>query len=289
MNSLNFPSVYNFSDISDYFLAFLKANEEKSFFSHRYFANKIEWPLGYLNDVISKRRGLTINRCMQFIEFSNMDPIASERFVYLCLKNNLNEKQKKIVDQKLPKSRGAQLIDDGTKKELFHEQANHLVFSILKWCKQNLTDEQIQELSPVVSLSLESIKNARQTLLDQKIIRVSEDDIGIEFLNPNFMVDEVYSAPVSQLHQAFARSSVNYYNHNPGPATLNCGFIELPRARFKEITEKMLAFRNWLLDYASDYEAHNKRERLDETLVFQFDLNLFPVMNKALAKKMSEQ
>lgn len=287
MNNLVYPSVYESPSIQDFFSQFVVLNQDKVFFSHRYFASKIRWPISYLNDLIKGRRSLTISRCIQLIEFAHLDPIEAERFVFLCLKDNLSEKQKGLVDSKLPKSRGAELYEDATHADLIHQQTTLLVFSTLYWAKKALSAAELIKLTPLFHLEEAKVQASIQFLIEKDVIRVGPGN-EIKFLKSHLMLDELYSPEINTLHQDFAKSTVAFYSHFQGPTTLNCGFVELSRSRFPEIQDKLLAFRNWLLDYSMEYATHNPKKRLDETLLFQFDLNLFPVLDKKLAKQISD-
>ncbi|RYZ75517.1 MAG: hypothetical protein EOP06_32290, partial [Proteobacteria bacterium] len=206
------PSVYETADIPTFFREFVRLNENDPEFSFRNFAKAIRWPLGYLSDLVKGRRSLTLARCMQFIDFSNMDPITAERFLFLCMKDNLSEKQRELVDQKMPTSIGSNRFGEPSLLKPTREQTTLLVFSILTWAQRMLSHSEIMALTPMFELDPLAIDLALKTLTDSNVIQISGEG-RLELLRKHMMLDELHSNDAMDVHVQFARSALAYYEH----------------------------------------------------------------------------
>lgn len=86
----------------------------------------------------------------------------------------------------------------------------------------------------------------------------------------------------ARIHVEYAKLFIAYCMNPHRIACYNSGFVELPRDRMEEVFMRIEGARNWILKLAE--ETQNKDD--DRTLLFQFDLNLFPlVRTEPVAKK----
>ena len=85
-------------------------------------------------------------------------------------------------------------------------------------------------------------------------------------------------------HKKYAQNVLEFCDKPFSPASLYSGFLEIPLARFDEVEAKILALRNFLSEVSNEKNLKRSKD-LNKIMVFQFDLNLFPVFEKNVIKK----
>jgi hypothetical protein len=74
------PNIFTYSDINQFFTAFVKFTLPQWGLSQRAFSRSIGWPASYVPDVISGRKKFTLERA---VEFGNHIDVTSEEFEML--------------------------------------------------------------------------------------------------------------------------------------------------------------------------------------------------------------
>jgi len=101
------PNLMEFDNYREFLKTFFKTNSEKSYFSSRYLARKLEWPHSLLHDIIGNRKDLSLARAIVLSGFLRLDYKSTEYLISLVLKENKNKhladygllKMSRILDQ----------------------------------------------------------------------------------------------------------------------------------------------------------------------------------------------
>ncbi|MDO9181494.1 MAG: hypothetical protein Q7U04_03755, partial [Bacteriovorax sp.] len=77
-----FPKIDDYLDCASYFKDLYEQNQLiNPPLSYRQFALEINWPVSYLNDVINKRRTMTLTRAFEFSRLAKFNVLEIERLV----------------------------------------------------------------------------------------------------------------------------------------------------------------------------------------------------------------
>ncbi len=268
----------------EYFKEFYEFNKQKyPNFSYQYFSNKAQWPNSLLGDIINERRGLTVGRAVQFISALNMDHLDSEHLIYLIFKGSNNPQVKSFFSEAIQKKFNFDHYRELEVKDLAFKDIDYLgVFELLLWAKEKLSPEKVCQLLGLSS----SITPEKVTLIYSKL-----EEVGAVKFHPDnsieALVDSVFystSGEEDKLEWLFLQFSKNnraYSKKWYTPHVLNTFYLELPMDRMEEILDKMIMMRNWLMELSFEMREKKKTEK-KEGLVFQADMNLFPIMDKKL-------
>ena len=98
MNDLN---IYTYENYYDYLRDFFQFHGKKKGFSKHAFSVRIEWPLSLVNDLLARRRKLTVNRALEFCAHIELDKHATDYFIVLILKESDKEHVKEHFSNKM--------------------------------------------------------------------------------------------------------------------------------------------------------------------------------------------
>jgi len=292
---IRFPVPSKYKDIADYFSDFVSMNEGIEGFSHRGIASALGWPVSFMSDVMARRKNVTCLRAIQFSQYARFDPIDAERLVLLAVLEPLPKVyQDLIVAKNVSDERFERLPEDLT--DILYNLDILTVFEIISWADGKILVEDIVRLSATRPLTDQQVKKSVEALERKRVLRQLEDGT-FELLVRHLVADERSSEMEQmrrkrqkELHQEFATNFISYLSEANcvGPSEFTSSLISLPRDRIRELADRMIALRNWILEFGIQ-ASKNPRESLDQWLLFQLDLNLFPVINKGIAKQLSNQ
>lgn len=257
-------------------------------FSHRSFAKKIGWQIGYLVDVIKERKSLTLTRAFQIAQYQELSHLETEHLIHLVLKEDLgpisgNHFQRKFKQEGYDSYRVNTVADPG----LIENVEMDAVFSALRWARKLLSPLEIKNLLHTFELTEEQIKLYIDLLQQKKILNIQADGT-LEFLKKELIFDDFNTTLDGQIHinRVYAENFIRFSRAMQGPALFNSGFIEIPRAEFQSMAKKILDFRNWILE-VSRTTVSSPKSRMNETVIFQLDMNFFSVADKSSAELLS--
>jgi hypothetical protein len=273
MENMKFLSPAPYSDVIVYFKDFFtenKANDKK--FSFRVFAKQIGWPTSYLSDLIAGRKTLTLNRALQFAEFSKMKSLDQEHLIRMALR--LGSATTNPI-QMFDASRFQ--IDEKALMDV------SWVAHILMWKRKKMTAVEIKSEFALMAVTLERIETALSELERIEAFEWDENGMMKSVKIPPQSLDWD-SSEVSgdqnfkglEQHRESAENFLYFIENPQGPALYNSRPIVIPRGKFNIIATKLMELRNWMDDFSQQHleDMANPEESSD---LLQLDINLFPV------------
>jgi len=270
--SLTVPDLFEKKNAYDFFYEFLEVNSSKRGFSQRSLSAKLGWPVSYLPDLMKKRKAFTIKRAIEFGNYFHLSPIDLEKLIYLAIVDSGQAKSdqlQKIKEAKQP----IRLLDD--KNFELMNVAILMTFTIICWLKGTATSEIIIEAGQKKGFSEELIsecivkliklevviKEGERLLPTREYLFTDERDSNKELNDLNIGINEQFMAMQGKL----------FSGELFGPFFASSAFVLIDKKRFKEIADRMVAFRNWIFEISKE----DGKLSLDQDVrLFQFDINL---------------
>lgn len=290
---MKIPNIFNFSDCKSYFHNFYVINKQlDSTFTYRILAQKLNWPISYLNDVINDRKPLTIQRAMSFIKYFDLDSLDAERLIYLSLKDSndgdvkdffemkLNEKNKIETPSYIPHSDAdieIELSDkfiaaDGLKYDL----VTSAVLKILVWANGKILFKNISKLLySFPELANDDFLRERLYELEEKnIIKIKGLDkdslVEVEILHSS--IDFLLSYATIHLFKHFYDNTNRIIINKKVAGNFNCGLVNIHRKYYKEVRTRFSALAAWLLSIES---ANDGEDYLpNDYMLFQYNIHI---------------
>jgi hypothetical protein len=273
------PNLFEQSTVKQFFLEFIAANSVKVSFSQRSFSMKIGWPISCISDVLSGRRSLTLERAIQLGNFLKLNPLDFEKLIYLTISDSIGDPEalKRIKTGQVAE-RGTPIVDD----DLLTSAKTMLVYEAIRWLGEFATLEKVSTIANERRIDHESVKLILQALIEKKMI--AKNGSIYQVLKPgctsdvevNDKVPEKKSSP-GKLWQEFAEFQQIFLEDPKSHAFFCSHLLIMSKSKFNEVREKMNAFNNWIMENDlkdADIEA------FDDARIFQFDLNLSPIVNE---------
>jgi len=289
---MRFPDIFAFNDHRPYFAAFFELNQsEQKFFSYRYFANKINWPHSLIPELIDGSKRLTIARAVEFGSFAGFDSFAMERLTLFALRDDPKIEVRSYFDEKLQREQNTVLpqetitLGTSTLKKDDFEALPFAIFEILIWANGEITMEEIRRLLLTFGdVPLTDIQSAIQYLSEKNIIQVTGRD---QYSIPRkmiFMHNRSGKSDALAQHRALAENFIRFLPKTVQPFTYNSGFVQLPNIEPERLFEKFHMLRNWL-EQLNQETLDRKDLKMSDKLIFQYDLNLFPIIDPSVARR----
>lgn len=282
------PSIAKFFTAKSYLEAFFDLNKEKSRgFSHRNFAAKIDWPISYLSDVFADRKKFTVIRAVQFAQFTGLNSLETERLIYLALCEDSDDAvqtfaKKRIINEAVHEKRESSLDP-----EFFYNVDYEAIFATLVWAGKKLEPKEIKALLYTFpSLTEKRIKAGIDFLTEKEIIKFDSQGKVVSYENDIVLDQHKLDSPTEtgvHIHEQYAQSFLHFTRNAQVPCMYNGGYYEIPKAEFMTIARKFLELRNWLEDHCKAAREKGK-SKITDTAVFQLDLNLFTIFDRATVK-----
>lgn len=128
MATFRAPDVQQHTDVAEYFKDFYQINKDNALFSHRKFSAVIGWPHSYLNDLIARRKGLSIARAVEFSKLLKLNSAETERLILMSLKTS----------------------DSPMINQYFSEQFETAMDLTRKFCKDTIGNDRFREKVEVI-------------------------------------------------------------------------------------------------------------------------------------------
>jgi hypothetical protein len=249
-------------------------------FSHRFFAQEMRWPIGYLVDVIKERKNLTLTRTFQLAQYQGLSHLETEHLIQLVLKEDLGQISKDHFERKIDERYESYRVNTTTDQELIENIDMNAVFSVLRWARKMLSPKEIKGILHTFEMNEEEIQ-LYIDLLQEKKIFIAQPDGSIIFLKKELIFDDFETTPDGQINinRKYAENFIRFSQAMQGPALYNSGFIEIPRSEFLNMAKKILDFRNWIIEVSRE-TVNAPKEHIGDTYIFQLDMNFFSVIDK---------
>lgn len=268
------PRISDFTDYRAFLTALMVSNQSKRFFSHRFLARKFGYPVSYLNDVISGRKSLTLNRAIPLAKALRLDELDTEYLIILVLQENHQAPVRQYFSgflQQRYRRRNVDYIKDEEKRYF-----DIFIFALQTYAvgkrESDLRANALHDLYTFTGLTNERIDKAMSILLEDGHLEVDREGVYRE-RRKAFVQAENLLPGAEGIHVQYAQNFVTYCDYRLGPATMNSFFKTIPRSRFIEVREKILAVRDWLRNLTFN------EEQGAEQVIFQCDLNVFPIID----------
>lgn len=291
---MTIPDIQAFSEYRPYLKALYELNRTSRAGSFRYYAQKLNWPISYLNEVISGKKKLTLNRALQLGLFLKLDAVDIERLVYLTLKDSEEENIRGYFSNKVSmegKTEGYFNISENEQpaeedmmlvgEEIFGDIALLAIADVIAMRRGKVTlDEIVKLLYSFPELQNADVLEKKLSLLESKgiIERKYQGSklVGFGYSNKRlaFSIDRNTVRHMAQYADNYSR--IICAERPRGWIT--SGFVILSRDRLGEAKKRILAFRNWLLGLENEV-IRNPDYNSKNVAVFQMDVNLISILD----------
>ncbi|MFZ3228989.1 MAG: hypothetical protein WA160_02200 [Pseudobdellovibrio sp.] len=285
---MKIPNVKRFNSTVSFFSKVYSLNKEnKSSFSYRVFAKKVNWPNSYLLDIIKGRKKLTLSRCLQFSNVFKFSASHTEYLISLCLAESddsgVGEYFKSVLKNKdLNKEKNSSLIDFlKTVEDLRSIYLRELII----WGQGKKSIDTLlkgQIAYPDLLNPLELGKSLRYLMKENLITEIKPSFYKAVKLNKDALAldDEGVQAPTDP--EALARNHIKQLQvlirlmqFNPGKGVTFSSFLDFSVDRLPEVRDKLFELRDLLISFTKE----NKSEILNRTKCYQFEMHLVPMFD----------
>jgi hypothetical protein len=264
--------------------------------SYRFYAQKLKWPVSYLNEVIAGKKKFTLNRSLELGMFLKLDAIDIERLIFLTLKDSDNDKIKDYFTSKVEKEGKTEGYFDISQKkqtsaenmllvseEIYSDISLLAIADVIVMYKGQI---KLTEISKLL-YSFPELQDPKVLLRKIEILEKNEiikrkfenrKIIGFEFKRDRlaFSIDAKTVKHMAQYAENYAQ--IIEGQHPKGWIT--SGFIKLSKDRLFEAKKRILAFRNWLLELETEVLNDPNYDKKN-VLIFQMDMNLISILDCA--------
>jgi uncharacterized protein (TIGR02147 family) len=271
------PSIFDEKSASSFFKKFIELNRDRKGFSQRAVSTRLKWPVSYLPDLIRGRKPLSIQRAVQFARYFKLSPIDMEKLILLSLHD---QKMIDSLENASLKNTKSQTRKNAPEDLDLLDAHLLLVLECIRWFKGQATAEGLSELLKPRGLTEKDILKSIKILMKKDLIQ--KENEHYKTTSKAILGDDFDSAANdAQMHKQFASMTMEYFNQAFGPAVYNSAFVHIERSRFEEIADRIVAFRNWLLEISA---IDAQKEVHEDIRLFQLDLNLTPIVSKPIAQ-----
>lgn len=246
------PNILKFEDVALYFKEFYQLNQKNPRFTYRKFAEQINWPYSYLNDLAAGRKPLTISRALEFSKLIGMTVPETERFIVMSLKDSENA----IVSDYF--SRQFNMAVDLAEKPLGKKVIGPfslssgaiMLFAVIAWIKKPVkieTLEKLTEVLPQILAPLE-VRAAVEELVQSGVLKMDADTA--------VFVDDAYFEGNSVTHQAHLQILMQIFKDRAGKNIVSLlpgihgyyrnGMVEFPVEHMEELQQRLMNLANWI-------------------------------------------
>jgi len=277
MAKIKIPSVFSFVSAKEFLSAVSDLNVGSPGYSQRSLAKRLRWPVSYIPDVIKERKPFTVSRAYEFSKVFQFDTVATERLILLAVLSQNPEVNVRLRPYMQAGFSGRR--SETTDPDIL-DFSFTLVFESIRWLRDKASEANVLKLLALQEIDAKEIALAIQTLLKKGL--VSEQD-GI--LRPNlecFDTDDMDFEQDASFHLDMVRNLTHYFEKKKiGPASYNSGFVHIGIEQLPEVINRLLAFRNWLLELSLE-EA---KKGTHDSRLFQMELHLLPLFDRKHLEK----
>jgi uncharacterized protein (TIGR02147 family) len=274
---LKIPQVNECRTAREFVERLLEINRESKAFSHRFLAKKLKFPTAYLSDVVKGRRRLNLARAVQMTQSLKMDPLDTDYLITLVLKDSSTGTARTYFEERTRKRffKSDQMSTNDPEGRFSRIETLAINSLAPGLPARTAVDDLKRKLVTFPDLTRDEIAWTLAALVRYECLVV--DDSGhYQFKKGVFIQSDNVNPNSDPVHRQYANNFIRYYELRYGPATMNSAFIRLPYHSFEKVRERIMQFRDWLFEL--NHPPGSKDEQLH--MVFQFDLNMFPIHRK---------
>lgn len=280
--SFKVKKIWEYQSISEYFTDFYHSNKtRRKEFSYRYISKSLKWPPSFFSDVCSGRKKLPIARGLEFAKWAKLSNLEIENLLLLILADNQNKDIRDQVTKIRLTSHVSYHPDRGERVKNYDFNLKVIaVYHIIHWARGNISKAEIQKNLPLFpNITSREIDDAILSLVKDGFLKPANTgfEISGKILERNSFGDHLPTEDWS-IFDEFSKLLPEFIKVTYFPFTANHTFVELPFESRKEIFERFMAFKNWVLKLSEETKASVKK-RQEETVVFHFGLDLHPIHN----------
>ncbi|MGE0615763.1 MAG: hypothetical protein AB7P04_08980 [Bacteriovoracia bacterium] len=98
------PAITEFPSYRPFLSAFYRENKaERSSFSFRYIASRLQWPTSFFSDVVYGKRELSMKRALEFSRWVGFDAVKTDYFIKLVLAESKDPVVREYFSTHLPR------------------------------------------------------------------------------------------------------------------------------------------------------------------------------------------
>ncbi|MDO9181165.1 MAG: hypothetical protein Q7U04_02090 [Bacteriovorax sp.] len=298
---MKFPDVQDYDNYRVYLEDFYKLNKkENSPISHRYIAQKLKWPISYFNEVLKKRKNLTLPRALEFAKFAKMDLVDAERLIYLIFLESDNLDVQDYFKKKLHlEANTTSYYDTNSRKmpqlpenyfvmpEEIHNDASLIALhELIKWSHGEMGPKDLAKmLYTFPELEDERVLSDKLKLLEMhKIIEILELGQPKKFnYITNLLYSDIHNKSIG-LYVQHAENFLRFTKLTRKMGFLQAGTFNIPRSRLLEAEKRIILLSNWLNSVQLEAEELSKDDRRNDSLIFQFEAKLISILNPTVLK-----
>lgn len=274
---LKIPDLFSKKTAYDFFYEFLECNASEPGFSQRALSAQLGWPVSYLPDLMKKRKAFTVKRAVEFGNHFRLGPIDFEKLIYFALFDSGLATESEL--ERISAAKTPERQYDSKNFELLNV-ATFITFEAIRWLQGFATIELLKEIGAKKRFEPDVIAECVAILLKLKAVRQDGDRFSIQL--DDLFADErgVEAQQLNQnINHQFALMQSQFFSADFfGPCFGNSSIVLIEKSRFNEIVDRAVAFRNWIFEISKG-DAKLALEK--DVRLFQFDLNITPLLNAA--------
>lgn len=283
--SVRFPDIANHSSVTVYFHDFYNSNRGLASFSYRKFAEMLNWPHSYLNDLMQGRRPLTIQRAIEFSRFAKFSVVETERMILMAFKNSENPTLKSHFENHLDgswdweqrispettmrvKKNGPVPIEVLTEEKI--DPLSYVILALISWTPKPFPKRLLFEYVPQIW------KNSCSETIE-KSLRNLEARGALEILEDAVIYKKEFIFVGSQL-KSFCEVMLELVSNSEelGPiedaiGRYRSGIVEFPKSRIPELQDRLAILANWI-GHVSDQARASSDYNLTDNPLIKYDL-----------------
>lgn len=253
---MEFPNIHKIESVTDYFQAFYDLNKGDPKFTYRGFAEVIDWPHSYLNDLLRGRKPLTLKRALEFSVMAKMTAPETERLITMSQVEACPEKYKSFLTHQLsglanfnlkldPVALSEELGPDEAviDADTFADPVYVALLTALHWCHGALPPRELARfLFSFPELQHPEVLEQKLSFLEgKKLIARQGEHISV---NSQF----VYFAGSSCEAMVPYVENLKFILKSPQQrGSARSGFVNLPKDKLTEMNQRIAAVTNWIL------------------------------------------
>ncbi|MCM2282018.1 MAG: hypothetical protein NDI61_09250 [Bdellovibrionaceae bacterium] len=280
---MKIPDIKKATSVAVFFTEFYQLNRNADEFSYRRFADLVNWPHSYLNDLMSGRKPLTVMRALEFAKFAQFNSVETERLIVMSFGSSENPHVRSHFQSWLnsamslnSKNSPAVNVEEldpvdevAVDPEFYKDFSLIALYTLIQWGHGQLRlDELGQMLIGFPEFRNEAVLRDKLSLLDKAGL-IKKSGERIDAIGARNLIGSL--DPLAE-----ARSIVETLDRTLSVQDLRgmaqFGFVILPVDKLEEMSDRLCAFANWLLKNSEGVVS--SCEKRNDRLIIRYDLFL---------------
>lgn len=286
VSSLIIPDLFKFDTFFEFLTEFISVNKSThKFFSHRWLARKLDWPVSFCAELLSKRKSVTVSRAMELAAFLNLDSLQTERLILLVFADSPSDSVKNFalkmnsmyhIRPENEHTSVAKIVSD-VDLFLLMELVDYWIDSELK----GSFSRKIKNICPSLQLSEVDIFSKLMTLHEQGHIVLGPDGSISRGEKKHGLIARGTAAEFRKVHRQYGEYFLRHLTFSNDQSPAFGGFFRFPEDRLLEVSNKFEHLYHWLINVCQEYEAELKTTKTAENeQIYQFMFYMLPILQK---------